>query len=148
MSSSFLLLECHKCKDVRQINWPFFNVLKLYCDCCNKCHEYFKLSTHTKTQEELMEVPPREIVRNEADIPHQLSYLEGNRKTYFSYRYMPQDNFGWYRLDEKHLKFPVLLLNYQMNIRDRRLTCLSTGVVPLMELENFLNEPDFAWWSS
>lgn len=143
MSANFLLLQCYKCEDVRQIAWPFRNVLKLYCDCCNKCDRQFKLSK-SRRQKELMELPPRELIRRHTDLPNQMYFKENGEVFYFSFQHHGNNTFGWHHLKKTELKFPLLLVNYEMRFRRRRLS-LITGIMLLKELEVFLNQPDFAW---
>lgn len=140
MTSEFVVIECCKCSEVRNIRWPFHNVLKLYCDCCNKCDEKFRLSADQRSS---VEISPKEIIRREDDIPAQLWYTVGAKKLYCSYFFeCDSDEFCWYHLDKEDLKFPLLLLDYGTFLRRKAYT-VSSGIVLMKDVEHFLNKQDF-----
>lgn len=137
MSSAFLIIECWKCESLQQINWPFHNILKLYSNSCKDCSDEYSLRTKINKNEYLA----KEVICEEFDIPKQLSCQE-KRVYYFSYRYVGDWSFAWFHLKANELKFPVLLLDYEMNHRHQTST-LSTGILPFEELEYFLKEVEF-----
>lgn len=143
MTSQFVVIECEKCKEVSQIRWPFHNVVKLYCEFCNKCDKKFSINREI-SRKLLMEIPPRELIRSKGDIPKALVHKLHGKELYFSLSFEKNEEFCWFHLQKEELKFPLLLLNYGVNIRGRHFA-VTTGIVLLEEVESFLNEPDFAW---
>lgn len=145
MSSAFLVIECYKCKEVRQITWPFHNVLKLFCDSCDKCDKKFKLHIHSKDiEDKIMGIPAREFAWKEADIPKRLCHERHSKTKYCSLAFDKEDLFYWCHLEKEELKFPLLVLDFGMFVR-KDVYNVSTGVVLLEDMENFLNEPNLSW---
>lgn len=138
MSAYFLYLNCHKCKDVKQIRWPFDNVVKLYCDHCNKCDVSFKLSMESHLNE-LQEVPTKQLIRKKSGIPNHLSYKVGKKEYVYCLFYDDQNSFVWHHLEKDELEFPLLLLQVDMRIRGGSVVS-TDGIVLLTEMETFLNE--------
>lgn len=144
MSANFVLLDCHTCQDVRQVQWPFKNVVKMYCDYCSGCSKMFKLSTEIKSEEEKLGPFSREYIECVRDVPKKIIVMYGNRKFYSAYHFVNNEQFIWYYMDSTELKFPCMLLNY--DIYGGHARTYSPGIVTMKQLENFLNEPDFVWW--